>query len=58
MKLRTLWLFFVIPSLLLFTVAGTAAHSDDNNADIDAFVRERMDSLGIPGSALAIVRGE
>jgi len=58
MRLKTL-LSLLISSLFLFTTAAdTAAHSDGNDADIDVYVRERMDSLGIPGAALAIVRGE
>lgn len=45
-------------TLMCFYPATLSAQSGVNDAAIDAFVQERVDSLDIPGAALAVVRGE
>jgi CubicO group peptidase (beta-lactamase class C family) len=44
--------------LLLLPVSGIRAQADPHSGEIDAFIRERMESLDIPGAALAVVRGD
>lgn len=46
----------VLISSLRLTAADAAAQMNGNSPAIDAFIQERMDSLNIPGAALAIVR--
>jgi CubicO group peptidase (beta-lactamase class C family) len=46
----------VLMSFLLLTTADAAAQMSGNSPAIDAFMQERMDSLNIPGAALAVVR--
>ncbi|MFO7678665.1 MAG: serine hydrolase domain-containing protein [Chloroflexota bacterium] len=54
MRKKTLLLGLVVFFLLM--PAALAAQSNDRLPTIDSFVDERMDSLNIPGAALAIVR--
>ncbi|MCL4262277.1 MAG: beta-lactamase family protein [Anaerolineae bacterium] len=55
MKLK-LTLLLMLMSILLLAAADTAAQGSQGNAAIDAFMQERMESLDIPGAALAVVR--
>ncbi len=48
--------FLVLIGFLLLTAADAAAQMSGNSQAIDAFMHERMESLNIPGAALAIVR--
>lgn len=54
MRTKTLLLGLVVFFLLM--PASLAAQSNGSIPTVDAFVHERMDSLNIPGAALAIVR--
>lgn len=55
MRIRaTLFLTFIL--ILLLTPVTTLAQANGRVPTIDAFIQERMDSLNIPGAALAIVR--
>jgi CubicO group peptidase (beta-lactamase class C family) len=54
MRIKTLLLGLVVFFLLM--PAALAAQSNGRLLTIDAFVHERMESLNIPGAALAIVR--
>jgi CubicO group peptidase (beta-lactamase class C family) len=56
MRTKTLLLGLVVFFLLM--PATLAAQSNGRIPTVDAFVHERMDSLNIPGVALAIVREE
>jgi CubicO group peptidase (beta-lactamase class C family) len=55
MKLKPT-LILILMSILLLVAADTAAQGSQGNAAIDAFMQERMESLDIPGAALAVVR--
>ncbi|MGD2078414.1 MAG: serine hydrolase domain-containing protein [Chloroflexota bacterium] len=56
MKLKALLLvFFVVAPM---GMAGETAAQAENQAAIEAFLQERMESLDIPGAALTIVRGD
>lgn len=46
----------VIYLILLLTPVTTLAQANGRIPTIDAFIQERMDSLNIPGAALAVVR--
>jgi CubicO group peptidase (beta-lactamase class C family) len=56
MKFKPMLRFALIGFLLLIA-ADVTAQVSGNNVAIDAFMQERMESLNIPGAALAIVRG-
>lgn len=55
MKLK-LTLLLMLMNILLLAAANSAAQGSQGNAAIDAFIQERMASLNIPGTAVAIVR--
>lgn len=48
--------FLVLIGFLLRTAADAAAQMSGNSPAIDTFIQERMESLNIPGAAVAIVR--
>lgn len=53
---RTIPLLLSLIAVLLLTLASLSAQANGRIPTIDAFIQERMDSLNIPGTAVAIVR--
>jgi CubicO group peptidase (beta-lactamase class C family) len=53
---RITTLLFVLVAVFLLTPAGLLAQTNGRIPTIDAFIQERMESLNIPGAAVAIVR--
>lgn len=55
MKRNRLWLAVVMIGLALTTVGGISAQANLGEA-IDAYIRERMTALNVPGAAVAVVQ--
>lgn len=56
METHGFWIAFAFLLLGLSQTAPVSAHQPTESAAIDEYVRERMDMMGIPGAAVAVVR--